>query len=83
MGYDLEEKLKTIIASCGEIDVESISGEADLITEYGLSSINIIQIIVEIESVFGIVIDDENLFEDRFSTYQGLVDIIKDRLNES
>ena len=44
-----------------DIDVYDINMAAELTTEYGVDSVSIIQLIVELESEFGIEFDDEEL----------------------
>lgn len=81
MRYEFEQKLKKIIAECGEgIDSNVIDSKTDLIRDFGFSSINIIQLIVALESEFDIEIDDEYLVFEKLSPYIELVTILRKKL---
>jgi acyl carrier protein len=83
MAYKFEDKLKETIVSCGEsIDISTINEDTDLVRDYNFNSINIIQLVVELESVFDIEIDDENLLQEKLSPYKNLIVILKNKLNE-
>ena len=77
-----EEELKNIIASCGDdVDITRIDEQTDLVRDFNFDSINIIQLIVQIESKFNIEIDDENLLVEKISSYKNLIDIIMEKLD--
>ena len=83
MANRFDEKLKEIIVSCGgEIDIEKINEDTDLIRDFDFNSINIVQLVVQLESTFGIELDNESLLLEKLSTYKGLVDILKAKLDE-
>jgi len=82
MPYKFEEKLKELIVSCRDsVELEKINEETDLVRDFGFNSINIIQLVVEIESVFDIEIDDENLLQEKLSPYKNLIEILKAKLD--
>ena len=84
MAYKFEGKLKEVIVSCGEaIVLEQIDENTDLVRDFGYNSINIIQLVVELESVFNIEVDDENLLQEKLSPYKSLVEILKVKLHEA
>lgn len=81
MAYKFEEKLKEVIASCGDgVVIEKINEDSDLVRDFNFSSINIIQLVVQIESDFDIEIDDENLLPEKLSPYKRLVEMLKIKL---
>ena len=83
MAYKFEKKLKEIIVLCGEaVDINKIDANTDLVKDFEFSSINIIQLVVEIESIFEVEIEDENLFLEKLSNYSNLVNILRTKLNE-
>lgn len=83
MTYKFEEKLRELIVSSGDsIAIDKITEETDLISDFGFNSINIIQLVVEIESTFDIEIDDENLLQEKLSSYKNLVQMLKGKLGE-
>lgn len=77
MNYNFEEKLKQTIASCKqEIDIRKINIDTDLIKDFGFDSVDIVQLVVEIESAFDIEIDDEDLSPENLTSYINLTSII-------
>jgi len=83
MVYKFEEKLKEIIVSCGDgVNIDAINEGSDLVRDFNFNSINVIQLVVQLESEFYIEIDDENLLLEKLSPYNGLIEILKAKLNE-
>ena len=83
MAYKFEEKLKELIVSCGEtVELSKINEETDLVRDFGFNSINIIQLVVEMERAFDMEVDDENLLQEKLSPYKNLVEMLKVKLNE-
>ncbi len=81
MIYNFENKLKNIIVLCGDdINIDKISNETDLVRDFNFNSINIIQLVVEIENNFNIEIDDDNLILEKLSPYRELVKILLEKL---
>ena len=78
MNYD--EILKTIISRCVayEIDIQLINNDTDLVSEFGFSSVNIVQLVVEIENTFKIEISDEDMQIEKLSNYGLLISIIRE-----
>ena len=59
---DVEAKvLQTVSNVMPEIDVENIDMSAELVVAYGVDSVSIIQLIVELEKEFNIEFDDTEL----------------------
>jgi acyl carrier protein len=56
-----EKVLQTVSDVFPDIDVDNINMTAELTTEYGVDSVSIIQLIVELEGEFGIEFDDTEL----------------------
>lgn len=78
-----DKKLKEIIVECKDgIDITKIDEQIDLVRDFGFDSINIIQLIVQIESEFDIEIGDEDLILARLSPYKNLVEILNKKLGE-
>jgi len=81
MAYGFEGELKGIIASCGQaVDIGQIDENTDLVRDFGFGSINVVLLVAELESAFGIEINDESLTQERLTRYAGLVDILKEKL---
>lgn len=82
MAYKFEERLKAVIVSCrDDIDLSKINEKTDLVRDFGFDSINMIQLVVDIESTFDIEIGDENLLQEKLSPYISLVEILKAKLS--
>lgn len=80
MVYNFEQQLKEVIISCSDaVELEKINDDTDLVKDFGFNSVNLIQLIVELETVFDIEIDDEDLQVDKLSTYKGLLQILKEK----
>lgn len=82
MAYTFENKLKEVIASCGEnINIDDLNENTDLIRDFKFTSINIVQLVVQLENVFDIEIDDDNLSQEKLSSYRSLLEILKRKLD--
>ena len=74
----LEERLKTIISSCVlGIDKNQITESTDLMEDLGFESVNLVELIVDIENEFGIEIEDEFLDIEVLSSFNRLVDMLE------
>ena len=65
-----------------EIDKDIIP-YVDLIDDLGMDSITFISIIIEIEDKFNIVIPDEKLLLEEFRTYENILNIVSELLDEA
>jgi len=80
---NVEEELKRIIFSCGENIVKAdINENTDLVNDFGFTSINLVQLVVEIEEVFNIEIDDDYLSLEKLSPYKSLLEILYTKMKE-
>ena len=81
MEFEYEKRLKEIISRCGyEVDVSHISMDSNLVKDFGFTSIELIELVVEIESEFGINFDDNDLILEKLAVYGILVEKIKDSI---
>lgn len=83
MSYTFENDLKKVIASCGnDVDVAEIDENTDVVRDFHFDSINIIQLVVELENQFDIEIEDEFLLLDKLSPYKSLVEILSSKTGQ-
>lgn len=78
---NIQEKLMEIIAEVAtrEIDISKINDETILTSDLGFDSVQIIQLIVELESQFEIEIEDEDLDIAKLTVYKNLYEMINEK----
>jgi len=64
-------------------DRDLLNEQTNLLSDLGLDSVAILQLILGIENQFGVTIKDSELDSDVFSKMKNLIDIIEDKLNET
>lgn len=74
----IENKLKSIILKNVSVDhtIEDIDENTDLITDLFFTSVEIIQLVVDIEDNFNIQIEDDFLVVETISKYKTLKDYV-------
>lgn len=79
---NIERKLKALIVdiTTEKVDSNSIDTNTDLINDLGFDSIEIIELIVEIENEFKIEIDDDDINMNILTTYSELLNMIERKL---
>jgi acyl carrier protein len=75
MGMKLEEKVMGIIAEQLNITKEQCVPEASFIDDLGADSLDLIELIMEMEDVFGVRISDEEL--ENIRIVQDVIDFLK------
>lgn len=82
---DILRKLKVLFEPWHDDIDESdqINEEANLLTDLGLDSVAILQLVLGIEKEFNVTIKDNELDSDVFSKMANLIDIIESKLNET
>ncbi|WP_430409961.1 acyl carrier protein [Kordia sp.] len=75
----MKEKLAAILTEILEetITPENIQEETNLTTDFGLTSLNVMYFILEIENVFGVEVDLEEVDVKTFFTYKTLKEFIE------
>jgi acyl carrier protein len=61
-------------------DADSLNEDTNLLSDLGLDSVAILQLVLGIEKEFGVTIKDSELDSDVFSKMKNLIDIIEDKL---
>lgn len=77
----IEEKVCEVIRANCQFNKENIILDADLRDNYGIDSIAIVNILIEIECMFDITIDSNKLSYDYFSTMGKIVNYLHIILN--
>lgn len=80
---DIKEKIKKVIADCVvDIEVDCIIDSTSLVDDLGFSSINLVQLVVDLENEFNIEISDENLTIEKLATFKDVVSIIDEEISK-
>lgn len=74
----VETKVKEIIAKRLDIEIQRIQSEAQLISDLGGDSIDLIEIAMDMEAAFGIDISDDDL--ENIHSIKDVVNFIESRL---
>lgn len=81
---EIFEYLRNSIAEkTGLDDVSSIKPESNLVTDVGVDSVGILQIILDIENEYGIKIDNDELDGEFFSKFENFVGLVAGKINET
>lgn len=82
---DINEILKEIIVSIASqyVDKEDINEETVLTTDLGFDSVQVITLIVELESAFKIEIDDNDLEIEKLSVYKKLYQMVENKVTKN
>ncbi len=79
---DVEAKVLQVVSNVmPEIDVENIDMSAELVIAYGVDSVSIIQLIVELEKEFNIEFDDTELALGLYYDMNDIVATVTRKLN--
>lgn len=82
---DLRRRIKEMIVERLFLDAspEDIADDANLAEEFGVDSVNLFEIVVGLEEVFGISLADEELSVEAFSTVEKIAAVVERKLAES
>jgi acyl carrier protein len=82
---ELESKLKSLVAQRSLLDIrpDEIPSSCKLIEDLGYNSLRFIELIVDIEREFSIVIDDESVSIDSLTNFSVLRDVIQKLVPDS
>lgn len=79
---ELISKLKTIVKPYSQNDgsLENLSEDTDFINDLKINSANLIDVILDVEQEFNIVIDDDSI--GRMTTVKAAIEIINEKINQ-
>lgn len=81
MADGLEQQIKEMIVErCFlSIDPDEIGADDSLLDEVGLDSVQILEVVVGLEDVFGVTVDDADFDIDNFSTVADIADYVREQ----
>jgi len=79
---DINQQLKEIIAEIisHEVQISDIYDETVLTVDLGFNSIQIVNLIVELETKYNIDIEDDDLDIENLTVYKNLFDMVSEKL---
>ena len=80
MKENITSQLIEIIKGILELDGD-IAEDANLVEDLGIDSVIILQLIANIETVFDVIFDDEDLLVDKFETVASLAQYIEELIS--
>jgi len=80
---EIEEKVCELVRNYCQYDADNLRLDGDLREDYGIDSITLVELLVDIESEFDIVFDSSFLSYESFSTAGSLADHIDQKINGS
>jgi acyl carrier protein len=69
----MEQKLKELIAENMDVKVEDITRESNFVEDFGVDSLEMVELVVELEQQLGVIITNEELAT--VKTFGNLVDL--------
>lgn len=77
---ELKQKCREIVSSILELDDDMNLSLNDDLSSLGLDSMKSVELVIELEEVFNIIFEDEELITDNFSSIKKIVDRIQVKL---
>jgi acyl carrier protein len=74
------EKVRELLASQFEMDIEKISEDTDIVGDLGADSLDLVEMIMTLEEEFAIVITDESIYN--YKTVGEITEFIESMLDE-
>lgn len=72
----MEQEIMKILAAMSLLDEGEIT-ENDMLTDIGIDSLKIVEVIMEIEDHFNITFDDSDLDPEALATVKNVIDLVK------
>lgn len=71
----MEKKLKELIAENMDVNVNDITRESNFVEDFGVDSLEMVELVVELEQQFGVLITNEELAT--VKTFGDLLDFVE------
>lgn len=81
MRVNYKEKIYEIVNNLVDAEDEHMDVHADLYTEYNLGSLDVVELIIQLEETFQIQIDDYELDLENFRNLELIYSLIEGRIN--
>ena len=81
MQVKYKEKIREIVNHLVDAADEHIDEQADLYTEYNLGSLEVVELIIQLEETFQIQIDDYELDLENFRNLGSIASLVEGRIN--
>ncbi len=78
---EIQSKVCEVVSRLGQFNNDNVQVDSDLRDNYGVDSIVLVELLVEIEDLFGITFDSSLLTYETFSTVGSISDYVCGRLN--
>lgn len=78
----IKERLYKVITDLSEVDNPIITDETNLLDDLSFDSVLVVSMIVEIESEFGIILEDDDLELDTLTNIGPLEKMIRSKVSE-
>ncbi len=79
---DIQSKVCELVSKLGQFNNDNIEVDSDLRDNYGIDSIVLVELLVEIEDAMGITFDSSSLSYDTFSTVNSITDYVLEKIAE-
>ena len=79
-----DEVRKAVLELIGDVmpELEEVTFDKNIVSEYGVSSVSIIKLIVEAEKKFEVSFSDYELALDSYDTFGNFAEVIYEKLEE-
>ncbi|WP_024831911.1 acyl carrier protein [Ruminiclostridium josui] len=78
---EIESKVCEVVSRVAQFNNDNVVTDSDLRDNYGVDSIVLVELLVEIEDIFGITFDSSSLTYETFSTVDSITDYVDNILN--
>lgn len=76
----LENKVREMIAKQLDVDIKEVTPEASFLEDLGADSLDVVELIMQMEEEFGVQIPDEDA--EKIKTVQDAIDYIKSKTKQ-
>ncbi len=78
---EIESQVCEVVSRVAQFNNDNVVTDSDLRDNYGVDSIVLVELLVEIEDIFGITFDSSSLTYETFSTVNSITDYVDNILN--